>query len=153
MNAPERVAPYTRRVTELLGVKGKLARGGSEIAVHDAINAGLPRRALLRAREAAAAIPSALLLPALGISERTFMRIQAEPEKRLDVDQGGRLWRFAELFAKAEEVLGGTDLAVEWLLKPAMALENRRPIDLLKTAVGAQLVDGVVERMRYDVYQ
>jgi putative toxin-antitoxin system antitoxin component (TIGR02293 family) len=39
------------------------------------------------------------------------------------------------------------------MLEPAMALEKRRPIDLLTTSVGAQLVDDVIERMRYGVYQ
>ena len=147
------LAPYAHRVAHLLGVTKQLARGASEVAVHDVIDAGLPRRALLRARQSAAAMPTSLLLPALGISERTYMRIQAEPNKRLDVDQSGRLWRFAELFAKAQDVFGASELAIEWLMKPAMALENRTPIELLKTAVGAQLVDDVIERIRYGVYQ
>jgi putative toxin-antitoxin system antitoxin component (TIGR02293 family) len=154
MNTPQNaLAPYARRVANLLGVSRQLPRDASEVAVHDVIDAGLPRRALLRARQSAAAIPTPLLLPALGISERTYMRIQAEPGKRLDVDQSGRLWRFTELFAKAQDVFGSSELAIEWLVKPAMALENRTPIDLLKTAVGAQLVDDVIERIRHGVYQ
>jgi putative toxin-antitoxin system antitoxin component (TIGR02293 family) len=97
--------------------------------------------------------PMPELLAAFGISLRTFMRLKAEPAKRLDPDQSVRVWRFAEILAKAEDVLGTRDLAVEWMLAPAMALEKHRPIDLLTTSVGAQLVDDVIERMRYDVYQ
>jgi putative toxin-antitoxin system antitoxin component (TIGR02293 family) len=145
-------APSGQRVAKLLGVV-KLFKGdaGSAIAVHEAVHAGLPRRALFRAIPAG--IPVALVLPVFGISVRTFMRLKSEPDKRLDPEQSGRVWRFAELFAKAEEVLGSHGRAVDWMLAPAMALENRRPIDLLTTGVGAQLVDDVIERMRYGVYQ
>jgi putative toxin-antitoxin system antitoxin component (TIGR02293 family) len=81
------------------------------------------------------------------------MRLKAEPSKLLDSDQSARIWRFTDLLTKAEEVLGTPERAVEWMLEPAMALENRRPIELLTTPVGAQLVEDVIERMRYGVYQ
>lgn len=143
-------APRTR-VAERLGVPKILGTGASPVAVHEALQAGLPRRALLKAIPEG--IPMLDLLPVFDISLRTFMRLKAEPSKRLDANQSARVWRFAELFAKAEEVLGTHERAVEWMLEPAMALENRRPIDLLTTLVGAQLVEDVIERMRYGVYQ
>lgn len=147
-------APYAQRVATILGIGKHFPRNlQSSVAVHDVIDTGLPRRALLKARQSVAAIPMSVLLPVFGISERTFMRIQAEPDKRLDANQSGRLWRFAELFAKAVDVFGSSELAVEWMMKPAMALENRTPIELLTTSVGAQLVDDVIERIRYGVYQ
>jgi putative toxin-antitoxin system antitoxin component (TIGR02293 family) len=144
--------PTEQRVARLLGVV-KLFKGqiGSPLAVHEAIQTGLPRRALFRAIPSG--IPVALVLPVFGISVRTFMRLKSEPDKRLDPDQSGRVWRFAELFAKAQEVLGSEPRAVEWMMAPAMALDHRRPINLLTTPVGAQLVDDVIERMRYGVYQ
>jgi putative toxin-antitoxin system antitoxin component (TIGR02293 family) len=140
------------RVARLLGVV-KLFKGhiDSPIAVHEALQAGLPRRALFRAIPPG--IPVALVLPVFGISVRTFMRLKSDPDKLLDTDQSGRVWRFAELFAKAQDVLGSELRAVDWMMAPAMALERRRPIDLLTTPVGAQLVDDVIERMRYGVYQ
>jgi putative toxin-antitoxin system antitoxin component (TIGR02293 family) len=119
--------------------------------VHEALHAGLPRRALLNAMPGE--IPLALLLPVFGISLRTFMRLKTEPHKLLDSEQSGRVWRFAELFAKAEDVFQSRVRAAQWMLDPAMALENRRPIDLLTTPVGAQLVDDALERLRYGVYQ
>jgi putative toxin-antitoxin system antitoxin component (TIGR02293 family) len=146
--------PYARRVATMLGISKRFPHNKqSSVAVHDVIDAGLPRRALLRARQSVAAIPIISLLPVFGISERTYMRIQAEPNRLLDADQSGRLWRFAELFAKAEDVFGSSELAVEWMMKPAIALENRTPIELLKTSVGAQLVDDVIERIHFGVYQ
>jgi putative toxin-antitoxin system antitoxin component (TIGR02293 family) len=140
------------RVAKILGVV-RLFKGsvGSAVAVHEALHAGLPRRALFRAIPDG--MPVLSLLPVFGISVRTFMRLKSEPDKLLDAEQSGRVWQFAELFAKAEDVLGSHQSAVDWMLAPAMALENRRPIDLLTTPVGAQLVDDVIERMRYGVYQ
>ena len=153
MTAAVEAPTHRRRVAKRLGVSAIFKRGhGSAVAVHDILQAGLPRHALLKAMRESG-IPMADILPALGISTRTYMRLQSEPDKRLDADQSGRVWRFAELLSKAADVLGTSDLAVEWMLKPAMALEHRRPIELLTTAIGAQLVDDVIERMRYGVYQ
>ena len=41
--------------------------------------------------------------------------------------------------------------AEDWLVRPAMALDRRRPIDLLKTSVGAQMVDDHLTRMDFSV--
>ena len=145
-------APSGYRVAKILGVE-KLFKGsgGSAVAVHDALHAGLPRRALFRAIPTGIPVPR--LLPVFGISLRTFMRLKTEPDKLLDAEQSGRVWQFAELFAKAEDVFRSRVRAVDWMLEPAMALENHRPIDLLTTPVGAQLVDDVLERLRHGVYQ
>lgn len=143
------VSPTRARVAKRLGVP-KIVEG-TLVDVHEALFAGLPRRALLKAIPEG--IPMAELLPVFGISLRTFMRLKAEPSKLLDSEQSARVWRFANLLTKAEEVLGTQERAVEWMLEPAMALENRRPIELLTTPVGSQLVEDVIERMRYGVYQ
>lgn len=144
---------YAGRVAEMLGVARCFRRDtGSAVAVHEVLHAGLPRRALLRAMQSGG-IPAPELLAVLGISSRTYMRLKTEPDKLLDAEQSGRVWQFAELLAKAEDVLGSRERAVEWMLRPAIALENRRPIELLTTPFGAHLVDDVIERMRYGVYQ
>lgn len=140
------------RVAKRLGVEKLLRRrADSALAVHEALHVGLPRRALLNAMPDE--IPLALLLPVFGISLRTFMRLKTDPRKLLDAEQSGRVWQFAELLAKAEDVFESRERAAQWMLDPAMALENRRPIDLLTTPVGAKLVDDVLERLRYGVYQ
>jgi putative toxin-antitoxin system antitoxin component (TIGR02293 family) len=144
---------YVHQVADMLGVLNLFRHNvHSTVAVHEILNDGLPRRALLKVLESAR-IPTSELLPVFAISARTLMRLKAEPNKRLGVEQSGRVWRFTEMLAKAEDVLGSSERALEWMLKPAMALENRRPIELLTTPVGSQLVDDVIERMRYGVYQ
>jgi putative toxin-antitoxin system antitoxin component (TIGR02293 family) len=144
---------YARRVAALLGVARLIDRvGQSQVGIHEVLQAGLPRRALLRAIDAVD-IASAELLPVFGISTRTFMRIKADPDGRLDAELSARVWRFTELLAKAEDVFGGSGRAARWMLDPAMALEHRRPIDLMTTSIGARLVEDVIERIRYGVYQ
>jgi putative toxin-antitoxin system antitoxin component (TIGR02293 family) len=144
---------HASRVAEKLGVTKRFKHGmGSVVAVHEALQAGLPRRALLKAMQSIR-IPTAALLPVFGISMRTFMRLKADPDKLLDAEQSGRIWQFAQLLAKAEDVFGSNERAGTWLQTPAMALENRRPIELLTTSVGARLVDDVIERMLRGVYQ
>lgn len=139
------------RVAERLGVPTIAKGSASLVNIHEALHAGLPRRALLKAIPEG--IPMPEVLAVFGISLRTFMRLKAEPSKRLDSNQSARVWRFAELLTKAEDVLGSPERAVEWMLEPAVALEKRRPIELLTTTVGTQLVEDVIERMRHGVYQ
>ena len=149
---PVDVSAYGQRAAEILGVQGIFRRRmGSPVAVHEVLHAGLPSRALLKVMQTDIAPP--LLLEVFGVSLRTFMRLKADPSRPLGPEQSSRVWQFAEIMAKAEDVLGSTDRAVDWMLRPAIALENRRPIDLLTTSIGAQLVDDVIERMRHGVYQ
>ena len=38
------------------------------------------------------------------------------------------------------------------MLAPAIGLDNRRPIDLLSSAAGAEAVENALTRMEYGVY-
>lgn len=58
----------------------------------------------------------------------------------------------AEILAKAEQVLGTREEAEQWLSRPALGLDSRRPIDLMATAQGAELVKTLLEQMEYGVY-
>ncbi len=91
----------------------------------------------------------------LNISSRTWHRIKADKAdlgKFLDVDQSARLWNMAEILAKAEEVLGTREEAEQWLSRPAMGLDSRRPIDLMASPQGADLVKTLLDQMDYGVY-
>ena len=56
--------------------------------------------------------------------------------------------QFAEVLAKAAKVLGSQQEAEQWLERPALGLDQRRPIDLLKTQAGVKLVEQHLERMQ-----
>jgi len=49
-------------------------------------------------------------------------------------------------------VLGSQEAAERWLSTPAMALDRRRPIDLLQSSEGTELVKTLLTRMDYGVY-
>jgi putative toxin-antitoxin system antitoxin component (TIGR02293 family) len=59
---------------------------------------------------------------------------------------------FAQLLAHATSVLGGKALAEAWMAEPAMGLAWQRPMDLLETAEGAEMVSDFLTRIEYGVY-
>ena len=83
---------------------------------------------------------------------RTLQRRRAEPGKRLSVEQSGQLWIFAEVLARAETVFGSRNEAEAWLERPAIGLDQRRPIELLATRIGARMVEDHLGRLEYGVY-
>ena len=94
----------------------------------------------------------ASLETAIGVSLRTCQRVKLAPAKPLSPEQSGRVWKFAEILAQTTEVLGSQEEAEEWLQRPAIALDQRRPIDLLATPAGATLVETLLGRIQYGVY-
>lgn len=86
------------------------------------------------------------------MSLRTFQRRKDAPDKPLSQEQSGRTWKFAEILAKATEVFGSQEEAEQWLERPAIGLDQRRPIDLLATPAGVELVEQYLTRLAYGVY-
>lgn len=70
----------------------------------------------------------------------------------MPAELASRTWHFAEILAKATEVLGGRDDAERWLMREAMGLDGARPIDLLRTVQGAELVKEFLGRLEHGVY-
>lgn len=144
--------PFTR-VTAVLGAKS--LRIHSPIDLHERIFKGLPRSTAVYLVSNLHEIKLDESMRVLNISSRTWHRIKgdkAELSKPLDVDQSARLWSMAEILAKAEEVLGTREEAEQWLSRPAIGLDSRRPIDLMATPQGADLVKTLLEQMEHGVY-
>ena len=57
-----------------------------------------------------------------------------------------------EIRRQAEQVFGSTADARRWFNRPAMALEQRRPIDLLGTAEGRRVLETLLTQLAYGVY-
>jgi putative toxin-antitoxin system antitoxin component (TIGR02293 family) len=142
------------RVAALLGgarVLRQRLRG--PIEVHEAIRHGFPRTALTHLVGHVSVLRDpALLEQAVGVSQRTVQRFKLAPDKKLSPEQSGRAWKFAEILAKASEALGSQEEAEDWLRRPAMALNQQRPIDLLATPAGTKLVEQLLVRIQYGVY-
>jgi putative toxin-antitoxin system antitoxin component (TIGR02293 family) len=145
-----------QRVVELFGgprvLRHKLR---NTLEVHDALAEGLPGAAvthLIDNVHNVLGVPDDVLEAALGMSTRTVQRLRATPRKRLSRAQSGQVWNFAKILAMATDVLGSREAAEKWLVRPAMALDRRRPIELLGTAAGVQLVADLLTRIEYGVY-
>ncbi|WP_293414055.1 antitoxin Xre/MbcA/ParS toxin-binding domain-containing protein [Piscinibacter sp.] len=123
-----------------------------QVDVHNAIVQGLPTATLVHLKKSLIHLDMVDLGRALGVSERTLNRHVKENTKRIGVALGSRVWRFAELLARATTVFGGQDQAERWFLSHAMGLDGHRPIDLLQTSLGAQLLDDFLGRLENGVY-
>lgn len=58
----------------------------------------------------------------------------------------------SRILAQAAEALGSCDAAESWMLKPAMGLNGQRPIDLLDSKLGVEVVTDFLVRLDYNVY-
>jgi len=113
---------------------------------------GLPATALIHLVRSLAFLKILSIEKAVGMSLRTFQRRKDAPTKPLSKAQSGRTWKFAEILAKATAVLGSQEEAEHWLERPALGLDQRRPIDLLETPAGAEIVAEFLDRLEYGVY-
>jgi putative toxin-antitoxin system antitoxin component (TIGR02293 family) len=149
-------APARRyaEVAALLGLAAPVRRAlRSPVDVHEILLRGLPAAALRRAVEQFAPLREPRSFESIiGMSVRTYQRLKDTPAKPLGQEQSGRLWRFAEVLAKAADVLGSREEAERWMVTPATGLDQRRPIDLLSTPTGTALVEEFLDRLDHGVY-
>jgi putative toxin-antitoxin system antitoxin component (TIGR02293 family) len=142
------------RVEQLLGGRKVLGRSiAGPLDAHDLLVTGLPSAALgylvtnltvLQVGES--------LGKAVGMSLRTYQRKRGGAPKALSSEQSGRAWKFAEVLSRATAVFGSQEEAEHWLERPAIGLDQRRPIDLLATPAGVEMVEDHLTRLEYGVY-
>ncbi|MDA9405233.1 type II RES/Xre toxin-antitoxin system antitoxin [Bradyrhizobium sp. CCBAU 45389] len=151
--APKGLGNDLQKVADLLGGPRILSRRiTSTLEAHELLLAGLPGSALTHFVSHLLFIQTDSLEKAFGMSLRTFQRRKGAPDKPLNQEQSGRTWKFAEILAKATDVFGSQEEAEQWLERPAIGLDQRRPIDLLTTPAGIELVEQYLTRLAYGVY-
>lgn len=154
--APTIEDPAIHRTVALLGGPRTLHRPvRSRLEAHDLLQNGLPGHVLHHLVNNVAMLRAphhGSLEKAVGISLRTYQRHRDAPDKKLSPEQSGRAWKFAEILGQATELFGSQTEAEAWLQRPAMALEQRRPIDLLSTPAGVESVEDHLTRLEYGVY-
>ena len=74
--------------------------------------------------------------------KRTVERRQTQ--KRLSPSESDRTERLARIFALASTVLGNDDRAIRWLSTKKRRFEDERPLDLMESSLGADLVESVL---------
>ena len=156
-NQAVRERPTEERVylaaAELLGFKGKKTHLRSRLEIHELLREGLKGKALSNLRRHCQILLSDKTIePALGMSLRTVQRFEATKEKPLSSEQSSRVWKFAEIVARATPVFGSQAAAEKWLNEPARALGGKKPVELLATQPGTQLVEDLLQQIDYGVY-
>lgn len=146
-------ASHYERATELLGGAIWTKRHpASAVEVHDAVVEGVPYASLNHLLAEFKTVPEEDVAQAIGVSTRTLQRQRSKSREPMAPELGSRAWQLAETLAKAEDVLGNHADAERWLIEPAMGLDGKRPIELLQTAQGAQLVGDFLGRLQFGVY-
>jgi putative toxin-antitoxin system antitoxin component (TIGR02293 family) len=136
------------KISELL----RLRRSETLLDMHEQLREGLGVGSVKHLIDTLSAIPKDEALAAFGVSWRTIERRGKTPRKPLSPEQSGRVFKFAEALAKATDVFGSQEAAETWLSEPAMGLNRQRPIELLATPAGTELVMGFLTRLDYGVY-
>lgn len=147
-------ADWQWRTRELLG--GDAVIGTADptdpFSAHEIIALGLPNKAVDRLASRLTVMEDESFEQAIGISARTLQRWAKSPSQKLSQEQSGRVWKFAELLAKAAAVLGSLAEAEQWFERPAIGLNQQRPIDLLSTPAGIGLLEDYLGRLAHGVY-
>ena len=124
--------------------------GGNIFFLADMIAGGLGSVAMQQVK-AALELSDLELSAAIGMSSKTIGRLRKRPGATLSPAASDRLYRLAKLYSMAEDVLGSSLGARRWLRAPQPGLGGHRPLDLLKTEVGAREVENLLGRIEYGV--
>jgi putative toxin-antitoxin system antitoxin component (TIGR02293 family) len=133
-----------RSGVSLLDTTTVKAQSAHELA--QSIRAGLSHKVWLDLRRLG--FSAAELAAVVGISEKTISRKQ-QARERLDVVEGDRTMRLAHLTLDAAQAFGDLDKAMRWLRKPNRVLAGERPIDMITTEPGTELVNRALGTIEY----
>jgi putative toxin-antitoxin system antitoxin component (TIGR02293 family) len=141
-------------VAALLGAAQTLRKvPRNPLEAHEMLLGGLPTKALTYLVHNLVVLQwDKSFTKAVGMSLRTFQRHGATATKQLNLEQSARTWKLAEILAKATSVFGSKQEAEHWLERPAIGLDQRKPIDLLSTPAGVELVEDFLVRLEFGVY-
>lgn len=118
----------------------------SVATVMDGLQEGLPVEALDRAQDMLG-ITREVLAGVLNSSVRTLAR-----RKVLAPVESEKLFRLAELYQRAVEVVGGQEEAKRWFGGPKKALGGRTPLDYMVSDLGAREVENLLGRIEHGVF-
>ena len=122
------------------------------LIAHDLVTKGLSVAAARQMMGAFNVITEAQIYKVLGISAKTMQRRSMSAAKTLDPNASDRALRLVCVTRQAIDVLGSQQAAERWLESPAIGLERRKPIDLLQSTEGTEMVKTLLTRMDYGVY-
>jgi len=77
------------------------------------------------------------------------LRYRMSNEKTLPAAEAERVHLFAQVYARGVEVFGNEEKFKRWVDLESIALEHRRPRDLMKSTMGLQMVLSELEDIAY----
>jgi putative toxin-antitoxin system antitoxin component (TIGR02293 family) len=136
MIAPESIA-------EILGLSATIRTVGQ---LESAVSAGLPKRSLERL--------SARLYDDRKVASAYKFKVVPQATwkrrvKKLSVDESERTERLARVLAHAEYVWDDRERAREWMSKPHRELNDRSPVEVARTELGARRVEDLLDNLFY----
>jgi len=134
-------------VSGILGLK-KQPASALEMAL--VIQKGLPAFTLARVCDRYH-LEDAMVGDVLGLSVGVVRRLKQAPQRRLTPAVSDRLYRVADLFLLAADVLEDERTGRDWMLSPQPGLGNRVPCDLIGTEASAREVEDLLLRVEHGV--
>jgi putative toxin-antitoxin system antitoxin component (TIGR02293 family) len=154
MTRPAFKAPAVRSasssIQEAARVLGLRRVPANELELAEMTRKGLPS-ATLSTLSGSLGWTRAALIEQLGIAPRTAARRLTRREP-LSTTESERVLRLARVLARAVEVFESRDAAKQWLQEPSTALGDRKPIDLLATDIGTEVVLNELGKIDYGFF-
>ncbi len=127
-------------------------KGTSENSQHAYISIAkrkLPARSV-KAFMQISKLPKSQISKIIHISERTLER--NSPDKKLSTTASEKLLELSKLFFKGYEIFENEEKFRNWLQEESIALGRQKPIDLLQTSIGIELVSDELIRIEHGVF-
>ena len=115
----------------------------------DWIRSGLPKKALDHLA-GIMGVSDAQIANMLHTSDRTLRRYT--PSQKLNAEQSERIIELARLYARGADVFDGLDTFKTWMVTPVDALGTKKPIELLDTSMGIELLMDELGRIEQGIF-
>ena len=134
----------------LLGGAEMIGRAlDSEMDLYELGKAGVPKGSLLYLAERIN-VSMRAISRILHVTERTIQR--KKDQDRLSAALSEQVIQIAEVYARGNEVFDSDDRFQAWINTASRALGNERPIELLSSRYGAQMVLDELGRIEHGVF-
>ncbi len=141
---------HATTVEELLGGKKILQRSiRGKMDLVELSNTGVTKEALLRlAKYWSFSIHQ--LAEVLPVTERTIQRYTLKKHFNRAVSE--QILQLAEVAARGTEVFGDRERFLEWMKTPSAALADKKPLSLLHSKFGSEMVLDELGRIEHGVF-
>lgn len=121
----------------------------SEIDLYEISRIGLPKKALLHL-VSNLNLSIRAMATLLNITERTIQR--KSDLELLDIATSEQILQIAEVFSRGSDVFGSLTNFQDWMQAENVSLGGKRPIELLPSRYGIQMVLDVIGRIEQGVF-